>query len=380
MKQFKLLISSVLLLGASLFLLQGCGDKEEDDNVLVPSAQSYDRQVLLSNWANNYILPAYGEYTTQLTALKNEVTNFNSTPTVATLQTLRTQWENTLLVWQDVAFLELGPASNISLRAQTNVYPVDTMLINSNINSGTYNLQLPSNFDAKGFQAMDYLINGKGSVDADVVNYYNNTTNAELYLQDVVDELELNATSVNNSWQTSYATSFIANSASNAQGSSVSDAINALVMHYETYVRKGKVGLPAGVFNGFSQVPLPTHVEALYYEQSLPFIYRSLIAIQKFINGESYTTNVNGEGLDDYMNFVQATSGGQALETVIDNQIEVVKTSLATINDPFSTEVTTNNANVRSVYEEMQKLVPSLKVDMTNALDVLITYQDTDGD
>jgi hypothetical protein len=31
-------------------------------------------------------------------------------------------------------------------------------------------------------------------------------------------------------------------------------------------------------------------------------------------------------------------------------------------------------------YEELQKLVPFIKVDMTSGLGVLITYQDNDGD
>ena len=34
---------------------------------------------------------------------------------------------------------------------------------------------------------------------------------------------------------------------SNSQGSSISNIINALCLHYEFYVREGKVGLPLGV-------------------------------------------------------------------------------------------------------------------------------------
>ena len=41
----------------------------------------------------------------------------------------------------------------------------------------------------------------------------------------------------------------------------ISNIINALCLHYEFYVRRGKVGLPIGVFNGFShQEPRPHSV------------------------------------------------------------------------------------------------------------------------
>ena len=363
-----------------LLLLIGCS--KDDDTVLpeVPSPGEFDRTELLTNYANKYIKPAYTAYNNEVNNLKSGVTSFNDTPTVASLQNLRTKWENTLLIWQDVAFLEFGPAANISLRAQTNVYPIDTGLINSNILSGSYNLQAASNFDAKGLQAIDFLLNGLASNDMDVVTYYINNTNAKTFLQDVINDLEMNTAVVNAEWQNSYGILFIANSASNAQGSSVSDIVNALNQHYETYVRKGKIGLPAGVFNGFSQTPMPEHVEAYYSNQSLPYVYRSLSSLQKFVNGSSYANETGGSGLDDYMVFVNAKNNSEALNTVINNQFSTIKVELDKINDPLSNELTTNNTGVKNVYEKMQQMVGYIKVDMTNALEVLITYQDSDGD
>ncbi|HRN42913.1 MAG TPA: imelysin family protein, partial [Vicingus sp.] len=189
-----------------------------------------------------------------------------------------------------------------------------------------------------------------------------------------------NGSYVFNEWINTYRTDFISNSASNAQGSSVSNLVNALNSHYETYIRKGKIGLPSGVFNGFSQAPMPNHVEALYFKQSLPYVYRSLSSFKKFLNGNSYTNNTSGKGFDDYLTFVNAVSGGIPLETAINNQMVAIDNQLATINDPLSNEVLVNNQGVKDVYQQMQLLVPKLKVEMTDALGVLITYQDNDGD
>jgi predicted lipoprotein len=364
----------------SLLILVSCSKKDNEVMPEDPSAGDYDRTALLTNYANSYIKPAYAEYESKVSELQIEVSSFNSSLTVTALQSLKIKWENALLVWQDVAFLEFGPASNISLRAQTNVYPVDVTLIQSNISSGTYSLASGSNFDAKGFQAIDYLLFGLASTDAEIVAYYTNNANAKTYLQDVVDELKANATVVKADWDGSYTSTFIANSASNAQGSSVSDILNSLNLHYEAYIRKGKIGLPVGAFNPFSNQTLPEHVEGYYSNQSLPYVYRSLSSLKTFINGNNYITNASGEGLDDYISFVNAQTGSQPLQTVINNQFSSIQSELGNINDPLSNEVDANTSGVNAVYQKMQQMVGYLKVDMTNALEVLVTYQDSDGD
>ena len=125
---------------------------------------------------------------------------------------------------------------------------------------------------------------------------------------------------------------------------------------------------------------MPLHVEGYYSNKSLSYVYRSLSSLQFFVNGNAYTTSAAGSGLDDYMVFVNANNNGEALHSVINNQFSAIRIELANINDPLSNEVNVNSTGVNSVYQQMQKMVGYLKVDMTNALEVLITYQDTDGD
>ena len=64
----------------------------------------------------------------------------------------------------------------------------------------------------------------------------------------------------------------------------------------------------------------------------------------------------------------------------LNNQFQLIKDNLSQLNDPLSNEILTNKVNVSNAYENMQQLVPLIKVDMTSALGVLITYQDNDGD
>jgi hypothetical protein len=191
--------------------------------------------------------------------------------------------------------------------------------------------------------------------------------------------LQVNSQSVINNWST-YRSSFINNNSSNAAGSSVSNLVNGLCSHYETYIRKGKIGLPLGIFNGFSQQEMPELVECYFYGQSLPFAYRAIESMKTYINGQSYNDNTEGLGLDDYMDHVGATSGNTNLSVEINNQIDEILTSLMAINDPLSNEILTNKNGVTLCYSKLQELVPLMKLDMTSALGVLITYQDNDGD
>ncbi len=355
--------------------------KKDDGSCEFNNVGAYDRTKMLSNLADNYIIPGYTNYKASTVNLVSKVETFNNGPSISTLNELRTTWKSACIEWQTVSFIDFGPSKDISLTAQTNIFPVDTDLIDNNISSGTYNLQIPANFDAKGFQALDYLLFGTGNNEQEIVDYFTNTTGAKEYLFAVADELQTNATSILSAWENSYSETFKANNSDNSEGSSVSELINGLSSHYETNIRKGKLGLPSGVFNGFSQQPMPQHVEGLYSKQSIVFSIAAMEGLNNYIKGNSFEGNNEGQGLDDYINFVTAKdANGTNLEIAIENQITEIKSALNGHINPLSEEVTNNNAEVMATYQEMQKLVPLIKVDMTSALGVLVTYQDNDGD
>jgi hypothetical protein len=342
--------------------------------------EAFDKQAMLENITNNYILPALGNYKTQCESLNNSSNTFISNPDQQNLNNLRSTWMLALLSWQEVSFLDFGPSEYIILKSQTNIYPTDTALINNNINAGNWNFSNSNYFDQKGFQALDYLLNKPNYTEQELIDYFTNNINAKNYLTDITQDILDNINYVNSEWNGSYKTTFINNNESTAQGSSVSNMVNALCLHYEFYVRRGKIGLPLGVFNGFSQLEMPELVECYYYGQSLPFATKAISGLKKFINGINYTTEHDGQGLDDYMDFTNAMYNNNLLSVTINNQLNEISTSLNLLNDPLSQEITTNKSSVSATYQKMQQLVPYIKVDMTSALGILITYQDNDGD
>lgn len=372
MKNSKIFIGLLIVLST---LAAKCKEKPEEN-----SPNNYDKKAMLTNIANNYIVPAYLNYKNETSTLNTLLNDFVTTPNTTNLVNCRDQWNETILAWQDVAMLEFGPAESISLRAQTNIYPTDTTLINSNIISNSYDLQQPSNFDAKGLQALDYLLYKPSMTDAELVNYFNNSANAKTYLTTVSNELKTNAADVYTDWQSSYSSTFINNNETTSQGSSVSNLVNAISLHFETYVRKGKIGIPSGVFNGVSQQVLPGHVEGFYSSLSTSFAIREMEALSKLIKGINYTSGENGNGLDDYLDFVEAKNGEQDLSLVIENQITTIISNLNALNGSLSNEVTSNGAGLNTIYQSMQQLVPLIKVELTSNLGVLVSYQDNDGD
>ena len=80
------------------------------------------------------------------------------------------------------------------------------------------------------------------------------------------------------------------------------------------------------------------------------------------------------------MDFVNAQQNSQQLSTVIDNQFLTILDELNNINGSLGDEIINNKTQITQTYQELQQLVPYIKVDLTSALGVLITYQDNDGD
>lgn len=383
---------SILIISISFFgcKKQGCMDptainydssakKEDNSCVYDNSSTDFDKKAMLENIANNYITPAFNNYRSYVIKLDSMAEVFTTQPTEQGLSELRNLWLNTTLSWQDVALFDFGAANYILLKSQTNAYPADSLLIENHITSGTWNLDWSDNYDAKGLQGLDYLLNKRGLTESEKVIFLTGTQNSKDYLNAITDDLLNNINYAHDGWSTGV-TDFINDYESNSDGSSISTLVNAMCLHYEFYVRRGKVGLPLGVFNAFSQTEMPEIVECFHYGQSLPFAKRAVESLRDYINGVHYSTKENGIGLDDYMDFVGATANNENLSAVINSQIDNILSDLNTLNDPFSSEIMNNKPQVQTTYETMQNLVPLIKVDMTSALGVLITYADNDGD
>lgn len=359
----------LLLLTITAF---SCG---EDDNV--QPSDNFDRQAMLTHWADNIIIPGYVAFTASTTDLQAAAAAFVANPELITLSTLRSAWETAYLDWQKVAMYEIGKAEELLLTNNLNIYPVDVAALDANINSGTYNLELPSTNDQQGFPALDYLLYGLDEEESTLVNLYADNENYRLYLQAVANRINTLSQAVLNDWTSRYRDEFIANDGNSATAS-VDRFVNDYIFFYEKHLRAGKVGIPAGVFSG---APLDNTVEAYYRRDfSKELLLASFDAVQNFFNGKSFDESSTGPSLAAYLTELNAEKNGIPLAQTINEQFNQTRIQAVLLADDFTQQIAADNSAMLATYDQLQINVINLKVDMLQKLNINVDYVDADGD
>lgn len=277
----------------------------------------------------------------------------------------------------------VGPAETYVPTSYFNSFPTNVTEIEKNIIS-TPNLDLPSAFSQQGFPALDYLINGLGN-DSETVSKYTTASDAAqriTYLTTLTERMNTIFNTINNAWYAGdYRVKYVSNTALNA-GTPTSLFVNAFVFHYEKHLRAYKIGNPSDAF-GLAGATFPTEVEA-YYKKDLSktLAKTSNQAVADFFNGKSFNTGNEVYSLKAYLNELGAKDSktGSSLSDIINTQLTSVNGKLDLVSDNFAQQITTDNQKMLDVFDAMQTTVRLLKVDMTSAMSVTITYVDSDGD
>lgn len=366
-----LLVCALLL--AALGIIS-CGQGPDGSDAPGPDPV-VDRKALLTQWADSLVKPGYQRFNDKLVALKTRTTAFTAAPTPATLLEARQAWQAAYVEWQKVELFEFGPAEQVSLRNHFNIYPADAAGINRNITSGGYDFELATAIPQQGFPALDYLLNGVAADDAAIAQQYAGSAAHRRYLTDVVTKMEQTFGTVYGQWNGSYRDTFI-NSTGTDASSSLSRVINAYSLYFERYLRSGKVGIPAGTMSG---TPYPEKIEAYYLKGALPLRLATTAhtTAQQFFSGHA-----GHPSLTRYLDALGAKDSrtGQSLTSIINAQLAASHQRLSSLGPDLYTTVTARNADAVAAYNEMQKAVRLIKVDMTSALGITVTYVDNDGD
>ena len=358
-----------------LSVLAGCSSDEEGGTD--PKGE-FDRQAMLTNYADNLIVPGYEALAAKTATMETAVSAFATEPSAATLAAARAAYQEAYKAWQQVSIYEFGPADEQMLRNNLNIYPTAASEIESNIASGNYDLQAAASLDAKGFPALDYLLYGAPS-EAEVIDLYTtdaSAANRKQYLQAVSVLISQRVDAVYDGWTSgNYADTF-EQAAGTAVGSAVGNLVNQLNFDIDL-TKRAKVGIPSGRFTAGSA--LPDRVEAYYSGTSLELLKEAIRAEKAVFMGQS-ASGTNGPGLDDYLDHVDAPYNGGLLSEAIEAQFDAALAAANAVEGPLSEAVTTQPEAVTKVYDAMQKLIVLTKTDMPAALGVTITYTDNDGD
>ncbi|MEP0366514.1 MAG: imelysin family protein [Cyclobacteriaceae bacterium] len=353
---------SILGLGLSM----ACNDNTSMRNV------DLDESAFLVNIGSNIIVPAYEDLVNEVETLHASVGTFTESPTVINLTQLRAQLKAASISWQSANMLGFGPAANVSLSAQINIFPVDKHQIEENIENGEYDLAKLSNIDTKGFPGAAFLIYGDDKTDKQIIELFTTDANAQnriQYLKDISANMESSSKAVLQAWEDEYLEQFTASSSyGTSVGSSASQLFNTMIQTYERQTRDGKIGIPVGV-RSLGEI-IPTSTEAYYGGYSAELAIANIQQYKNIFNGNTEA------GFDDYL----IAHGREDLVAEANENFEDVLEKLALVSDPLSDQIINNQAAVEAVFIAMQELVNLLKTDVASQLSIEITFTDTDGD
>ena len=114
---------------------------------------------MLTNYADNIIIPAYTDLQGKLDLLDASVNTFLAAPSAASQKSLLAVFKNAYISYQGISAAYFGPASSLLLNSYINSFPSTTAKIETGIQTGTYNFNQPIAADSiQGFPALDYLL------------------------------------------------------------------------------------------------------------------------------------------------------------------------------------------------------------------------------
>ena len=348
-----------------ILLIFSCSSDSDDNSSEVWEQKSE----MLTNWADNFIIPYYTTLTNKLENLEVSANTFTSSRNQQNLENLRNSFINAYLSWQYVEMFDIGLAEETYYKSKMNIYPTTVSRIELNIQNGNTDFNNSNNFSAQGFPALDYLLFGIDNSDELIISKYNSDSRYLSYLYEIIDQMLQNTYIIVDDWE-SYRNTFIS-SVENTATSSVNKMTNDFIYYYEKGFRANKFGIPAGVFSGGA---LPEKVEAFYNQNiSKALALEGFQAIKNFYNGNGAVS------LRQYISEV-STEEYSELSTDILDQFNIAENLINDLNENFYNQILTNNIKVLETYDAIQQGTILLKTDMLSVLQIPTDYVDADGD
>lgn len=355
------LIKWTFLLTALVLITDACKKKKDEDT-------EFDKGPIMTNMADNYIIPGYAELKARINTLETAWNNFLGDKTQAKLDLAKQAWADANISFQHVKGFDFGPAMSANIVFTFGTFPCDTTQINNNVSSGSYDLSLASNHDAIGFDALDYLFYSAGAL-----NKFQTSANACTYVSNVVSKMKTEIAAVVSGWD-SYRATFV-NGTSNESTSPFALLVNNFCKDYEL-CKTTKIGFPIG--NHTLGIPQPNYLEARRSGLGKTLLIENIRASRAVFYGLNLSGSTNGIGFDDYLNALGSDKA--TLSATIQTRFDYMLSTPAGWNGTLEQIMSVSPNTLSEFYAYQQTSVVYMKTDMASAFGVLITYQDTDGD
>jgi len=353
-----------------LMSFSSCDPEKPMDNVTYSD--------LFEQTADNIIIPSYAQFQSDLSALRADFDAFDASE-VQSIEKLQDQFKATYLSWQSVSAFDFGPAADYStlLLMNCNSFPTNVSKIEDNIQSGSFDLDVPSNYEAKGLPALDYLLFHTSQIE--LLTELSDSSRIN-YISACIVDMQTRVEGVVEAWDSYRAVFVQANG--NDRSSSLSLLFNTFLYDYEQ-VKRNKFALPSGFATQYG-IPIAADnsvVEGRFSEMSFELMDANLAALEKVYMGVGYD-GVDGVGIYEKLKEynAQSTVVDGDLASAIQEQFAACREAISLYTMNLSSEIENNNVNLSETSNALQKLVPMIKNDMRSYLSVTVTSTDADGD
>lgn len=356
-------VASILLIIAAV-VLYSCSKSNNGGGETPGNTTDAFKSKMLTNYANNIIIPAYANFNTSLLTLETAVNAFLQAPSTTTQQALATPFKNVYVSYEGISVVYFGPSAALFFNGFANSFPAAIAKVETGISSGVYNFTIPTTSDSiQGLPALDYLL-----FSSDAVAKFSapNADNRKKYVTDLLTRLKTLTADIISQWNGNYRNTFTSSLKTDV-GSSIGFLINRFA--YEMDALKGpRIGWPFGKqSNG---IVFADKCEAYYSGISKDLAVANLSSLKNYFTGGS------SEGISEYLVLIKK----EQLNTDVLAQFEVAINALNDIPAPLADAFTNAPAKVEEAYKQVQKLLTLIKTDVASATGVQITYMDNDGD
>lgn len=335
--------------------------------------QDFDKEAMLSEIIDGYVLPNYVQLLVDNEALEMAGVNFENAPTLSNLKQLQTTWKTMMQTWSTVEMLVFGPGRDNYRYLMLDNTPTSSNFIENSIAD---TVSIDSLYIAnrssytKGLASIEYLIFEGNNSPSSILDLYQTDANKArrfAYLLNCIKNTKALVKETETEWRTSYANT-LRQATGNSSQEGIASFSNAVVHMSQTLARK-KLGKPLGKESN-DQLVHPEYLESPYAHFSWDMILYNLKGIQQIFGTKE-------KGLGSYLTYL---INDDALTTRVVEQINKVETLIKARQLTLFDDLTTNTAEVETIYQEMSKLYDELSNSISTYFSITILANPDDGD
>ncbi|MEZ0370138.1 MAG: imelysin family protein [Candidatus Sericytochromatia bacterium] len=350
-----------ILLLAGCCLVMGCSPLALDFLGRSFGTLSLDPGQVTRELADPLMPQGYQAFARAAEGLQAALAELAKQPDPSRLAAARAAWKATAQAWVATEAYQFGPVSDLRLQAKIDYWPRQSADIETLL-SGSEPIQISTlGATRRGLPVLEYLLFGSGFEQL----LGSGGQRRQDYLRILAADLSTQARQIVALWQEpgqGYLQRYLADpGARNLQ-------LNQWVMLLEDSKNK-RLGAPAGLLD--SQGADPALLEAGDSGQSLELLKTALQSFERSFWGAQGKL-----GMDDYL----ISLGYRPLADKIRAQFQAVEARLQAVPEPWAQSLKQDPQQARALFDALKELLRYIKVDLANALNETVHFNENDGD